>query len=124
MSEMDTIQPDQLEKWHTSKIVTSNLTCLNFPKNFLGRNDKCHLPHGKKKHHIITPIFHFHNFHAAKSSSWPRIEHPPGLPESVDQLGSDLEVPKIWRKKMDGEPRESTEKLCKLGEICKIYRYT
>lgn len=78
-------------------------------------------PMEKKKHHIITPIFHFHNFHAAKSSSWPRIEHPPGLPESVDQLGSDLEVPKIWRKKMDGEPRESTEKLWNWD---KYVRYT
>lgn len=44
---MDTIQPDQLEKWHTSKIVTSNLTCLIFHE-FSGRNV---ILHGKKKHH-------------------------------------------------------------------------
>ena len=56
MSEMDTIQPDQLEKWHTSKIVTSNLTCLMFHE-FSGRNV---ILHGKKK------TSHPSNFHAAK----------------------------------------------------------
>lgn len=49
--------------------------------------EKCH-PAWKKKN--ITPI----KFPCCQSSSWPRIEHPPGLRIS-GSIGSDFEVPKF-----------------------------